>query len=158
MSDPVTTRTLRSAVPHDPKAVYPPCEYRGDATGTTCECSTCGGGKQMKLFHCSVHGKCTIDRKCKEGDVPCCRTCKERKAPEGVTSIRPETSKASMGETLLTNALNEYKKAEDAVKASLAARDNAANKYNQLRSSMLGEFDKRFPLLLMGGQKDAHSV
>lgn len=40
-----------------------PCRYLGDFTGETRDCAYCGGGKNIPLRQCQVHGQCTTERK-----------------------------------------------------------------------------------------------
>lgn len=50
-----------------------PCEYRGEATGETVHCKTCGGGVKLKLYGCKVFGECTLGKKV--DGIGCCKGC-----------------------------------------------------------------------------------
>lgn len=60
------------------KADRPPCAFFGKPTGDTVDCPTCAGRVSLKLFACSVFGKCT-PAKAAQG-VACCVGCKEYEA------------------------------------------------------------------------------
>src|SRR5690349_8729886 len=50
--------------PRTPTAAAPgrfalACSLRGDATGETRPCKTCGGVRDVPLYACPVHGVCT---------------------------------------------------------------------------------------------------
>ena len=72
------------------------CLHRGPATGSLVDCPTCAGKVSLKLFACSLHGRCTLEKSVPE--FACCRDCPdhtERIATEltGVGGALPETEK-----------------------------------------------------------------
>lgn len=76
------------------------CVHRGEPTGETAQCGTCGSyNKEIPVYSCPIKGKCTIDSRVVppkpievDGElvypqeIQYCRTCKEKKRPpkEGV--------------------------------------------------------------------------
>lgn len=39
------------------------CLHLGKATGEVAACGTCPGSTRLKVFACSIHGRCTVERK-----------------------------------------------------------------------------------------------
>ncbi len=74
---PATTNTIAEKMP-----LASSCIYRGNPTGETRPCKTCGNKQtKIKLLACSVHGECSVDRQVtsQEGNpIANCRLCKER--------------------------------------------------------------------------------
>lgn len=67
-----------------------PCVFRGEYTGRTEKCHSCAGNVQEKVFKCSVHNECTIEKPSKSvilGRYMCCSYCKQRIAPVPYTFI-----------------------------------------------------------------------
>ena len=61
------------------------CSLRGEPTGETRECNTCGNRtRTVPLYACPVHGVCTRDGAPVDG-VKWCRTCTDKKLPETTT-------------------------------------------------------------------------
>lgn len=63
------------------------CQNLGEATGELVDCPTCVGHVQLKLFHCVVHGSCTLARK-----VPgtaCCGSGCNAYVPAGQRTSAP---------------------------------------------------------------------
>lgn len=48
------------------------CAYLGDPTGSKLICGTCKGSARIKVFHCGLHGECTIH---KPVGLPTCHGC-----------------------------------------------------------------------------------
>src|ERR1700691_192573 len=65
------------------------CAKRGEATGKTVVCATCGGNVQVKLFGCDEFGDCTLGKKV-EGHA-CCndngKICEKREAPKPCVAV-----------------------------------------------------------------------
>lgn len=40
-----------------------PCVHLGDFTGETRDCGYCGGGKNIPVRACAIHGRCTSEKK-----------------------------------------------------------------------------------------------
>lgn len=60
-----------AVLPSRPASVQPggvrarmtlPCVHLGEPTGERRDCVKCGGGKQIPLYECGVHGECTRER------------------------------------------------------------------------------------------------
>jgi len=58
-----------------PPARTSPCLWLGGPTGKTAECGTCQGKTRLKLFHCQLHGNCTIDPKLHAPGARSCDGC-----------------------------------------------------------------------------------
>lgn len=57
-----------------------PCAHRGEPTGETIPCTSCGGKKRaVPVLACAKHGRCTLDRLV--AGAACCRDCDDRTAP-----------------------------------------------------------------------------
>lgn len=56
------------------------CIYRGDEVRRVFCPTCCGGGVQVKVFSCEIHGECTIGKQI--GDVKCCAGCLDCKVSE----------------------------------------------------------------------------
>lgn len=63
-----------------------PCVFRGQATGSTIPCETCGGSVHIKLYSCRVYGKCTLNKRV-AGAACCDKQCTERS--ESLVKPRP---------------------------------------------------------------------
>jgi hypothetical protein len=56
-----------------------PCRHRGEATGETGGCRSCGGVRQVPLYACAVHGTCSLWEPTDRTEHYCGR-CPEREA------------------------------------------------------------------------------
>lgn len=66
-----------------------PCKNLGEPIGETVECATCSGKTQLKLFACSVHGKCTIDPNRPVPGVANCQCDKYKAKPRPSSLVTP---------------------------------------------------------------------
>lgn len=63
-----------------------PCIHRGEITGETVGCKTCGGNVQLKLFACAIYGTCTVGKRV--ANHACCdSTCTYRVDPALSSSV-----------------------------------------------------------------------
>jgi hypothetical protein len=53
----------------------PKCNRRGEPTGEKVQCRTCSGRVELKLFSCSVHGRCTLGKSVP--GIACCKGCED---------------------------------------------------------------------------------
>ena len=61
------------------------CIHRGPPTGDHLACSTCGGGGQLPIYLCDLHGECTIRRPVRVAgasyvEMPDCLGCGDQQA------------------------------------------------------------------------------
>lgn len=67
-------------VPQPKPAVIGPCKHRGEEIGRA-KCSKCRGNVQVKLYACTLHGKCVIGMagaKVGSEEVRVCETCPDK--------------------------------------------------------------------------------
>ena len=76
----IVTSTLTGIVPK-------PCVFLRKQTGETIECPTCAGRVKVKLFGCSLHGKCSVEKPLP--NTPCCRVCPDWREPDGQQRFPP---------------------------------------------------------------------
>lgn len=55
------------------------CIHRGEPTGETRDCKSCGGVKQEPVYSCAVHGQCST--RFVDNWLHWCRTCEDKTAP-----------------------------------------------------------------------------
>ena len=84
-------------------ASFPQCVHLGEPTGQRLDCQVCGGGKDIPVMSCAVHGECSATRRIVVGgkEYPWCRTCKDKQ-----TTIQP-TNKVRLGPGLKSGKVNE---------------------------------------------------
>lgn len=69
------TESQSSTGPHFVKANLD-CEYRGSTPLETVECKSCSGKVNLKIYSCSIHGKCTLGTV--EG-IKSCKGCSDKR-------------------------------------------------------------------------------
>lgn len=74
------------------------CIHRGEPTGELVACLEGCKGAKLKVFNCSVHGKCTV-AKYGEGIAATCRTCNDKKAGLQIAESRATMHKWAYGVT-----------------------------------------------------------
>lgn len=57
----------------EPRTLH--CVHLGEATGEKVLCPPCGGRVRLKLFVCSLHQSCTLQKQV-DGHA-CCQTCED---------------------------------------------------------------------------------
>lgn len=67
-----------------------PCVHLGAPAGRTVACPSCRGRVELKLFHCDVHGRCTLGRQAP--GVACCAGCPDRAATRAALPPPPAAS------------------------------------------------------------------
>lgn len=69
------------------------CKHFGQPTGEQASCEPCGRNVSLKLFQCSIHGKCTPTKKVE--NIQCCSGCPDYVDPKSQRAVVPNRMRRS---------------------------------------------------------------